>query len=116
MDPVRCASWCRSERPSARATPCWSANAGSEFLIPSFRGASVTSEPGISRFRVRCFASPRNGADTHILILAARYARALPEKSLALDDKGRGECRVPNAPVTTRQLRHVERLTLSAAL
>src|ERR1700682_4399342 len=26
----------------------------------SFRGAREASEPGISRFRVRCFASPRN--------------------------------------------------------
>jgi hypothetical protein len=28
-------------------------------------GASVTSEPGISRFRGRCFASPRNDVDKH---------------------------------------------------
>src|SRR5437660_1746670 len=32
---------------------------------PSFRGASETSEPGTSRFRVRCCASPRNDEIKH---------------------------------------------------
>src|SRR5579883_1929974 len=30
----------------------------------SFPGARIASEPGISRFRARCFASPRNGAQS----------------------------------------------------
>jgi hypothetical protein len=35
-------------------------DATSAYATVSFRGASETSEPGISRFRARCFASPRN--------------------------------------------------------
>jgi hypothetical protein len=104
---------------------------------PSFRDGApapdlrcAIAHRGISRFRVRCFASPRNdGAgflrrsfprepsysatgnaasifrkrrdfQTHFRDLAARCARGLL-KNLRPENRGRGECRAPDAPAAS---------------
>ena len=70
------------------------------------------TRPGISRFRVRCFASPRNDGvcfnskhdfqfQTHVHALAAQCARGVDESSA---QRGRGERRVPVAPAASRAL------------
>jgi hypothetical protein len=85
------------------------------------------TRPGISRFRVRCFASPRNDGvwvasspqrrqtQVHIRLrdLAARCARGL-HLSLA-PTKGRGECRVPAAPAASCAIVLVERTRVTTS-
>ena len=70
------------------------------------------TRPGISRFRVRCFASPRNDGvwvaslamtvnSTHTIALATRSARVVAFIFRPQENRGRGECRVPAAPAAS---------------
>jgi hypothetical protein len=87
---------------------------------PSFRDGApapdlrcAIAHRGISRFRVRCFASPRNDSagllrrcaprndvQPHLRVLATRCA---PRFAINLrpENRGRGECRAPDAPAAS---------------
>src|SRR5450631_4771060 len=83
------------------------------------------TRPGISRFRVRCFASPRNDGvwtaalamtalqlQTKLRDLAARCARVVHEPSA---HRGRGECRVPVAPAASCAIVAIERTRVTTS-
>ena len=68
------------------------------------------TRPGISRFRVRCFASPRNdGVCSNSKHAFTPSQRKAPEPLINLPPKGRGECRMPNAPAASCAMIVVER-------
>src|ERR1700676_313895 len=85
--PAQAAPWCRSAPRSGPAIPSSSANAGSdetrsvsssprkrEALVAE--GASETSEPGISRFRVWSFGPSRNDLLELLLQMLRQEAEA----------------------------------------
>ena len=108
----------RSLSSGARSRDPLARNDG-EIYPPSFRDGApapdlrcAIAHRGISRFRVRCFASPRNdgvergGADsffqTHLRIPAARFARGLQNSFTLIEIRGRREDRVRAAPAVSR--------------
>src|SRR3954465_6180323 len=75
MPRARDATWCRSARRSARAIPCWSASAGSEF---SYRHSGMVrrTRPGISRFRVRAIGRPGMTTTSSLLQMLGKKRQA----------------------------------------
>jgi hypothetical protein len=75
------------------------------------------TRPGISRFRVRCFASPRNdgvcSCSKHDFMISRRDA---PELCAYLPlPGGRGECRVPVAPAVSCAIVVIERTRVTTS-
>src|SRR3954471_5123893 len=75
MPRARDATWCLSARRSARAIPCWSASAGSDF---SYRHSGMVrrTRPGISRFRVGAIARPGTTTKSSLLQMLGKKRQA----------------------------------------